>query len=665
MLSERKGPAADWVYQAVARREQCGQAVLPAFYPLAVTATVPGITRQGVPLMIFRSHLGVHAVDTETGKLAWEEESDWSLERMFRGSNKVEAIQQWRQRYTDDCRQSIVLENSVLGNLCADGQRVYAVEDLAVPPVSFKWWPDPTGRVLVGLDGEQEEHAKRLWGQRVSDAIHHNELWALDAESGKLLWLAGGMGEKGELMESFFLGPPLPLEGKLYLLNQKERDLRLACLDARRGKVEWVLRLGQTGQTLLEDFHRRIHAASVVHGDGVLVCPTNAGAVVGVDLASHGLAWSYVYGASQKPARPAAKAEKDDGWQVTAPIVAGGKVVFTAPDAAAVHCLNLRDGSLLWKAERREGDLYLAGVFGDIVLVVGREWCRGLRLRDGQRVWSLETGRSSGRGAAAGGLYYLPLESGVSSQGPEVCTLDVARGRIVARSRSPSGEVPGNVLIRDGLFISQTATELVAYPPLEVKLKEADEALARNPNDPVALARRGTYRFAQGDWPGAVADLRAARANKLPASGLPRVRRLLFEALGELLRSDFNAAQKYLKEFEQLSEGEVPPDGVTAGEREQVEAEQRQRRLTYYIIVGHGLEQQGKRVEALRAYLHLADLALATELLASPEKPALKVSPAAWARERIQAMLAQATPEQLKQLEGELRRRFKTGRENK
>jgi hypothetical protein len=241
----------------------------------------------------------------------------------------------------------------------------------------------------------------------------------------------------------------------------------------------------------------------------------------------------------------------------------------------------------------------------------------------------------------------------------------VARGEIVAHARSLSGEVPGNLLIQNGLFLSQSATELTAYPPLEVKLKESDEALARNPGDPVALARRGTYRFVQGDWPGAVTDLRAARANQLPARGLPQLRRLLFEALGELLRSDFDAAQKYLKGYEQLSEGEVPPAGATAGEREQVEAEQRQRRLTYYIIVGHGLEQQGKLVEALRAYLHLADLALATELLASPEKPALKVSPAAWARQRIQAMLAEATPEQRKQLEEELRRRFKTGRENK
>src|SRR4051812_8090468 len=69
-------------------------------------------------------------------------------------------------------------------------------------------------------------------GPDVTDVIHHNRLQAYRlSTSGKLEGELGGRGEMGDLMDSFFLGPPLPVDGRLYVLNQKGKDLRLVCID--------------------------------------------------------------------------------------------------------------------------------------------------------------------------------------------------------------------------------------------------------------------------------------------------------------------------------------------------------------------------------------------------------------------------------------------------
>ena len=78
-----------------------------------------------------------------------------------------------------------------------------------------------------------------------------------------------------------------------------------------------------------------------------------------------------------------------DRWRPSAPIIQNGKVVFTAfdGDGEALHCLNLRDGRLLWHIKREDDDLYLAGVFGPRVLIVGKSYARALNLDDGKELW--------------------------------------------------------------------------------------------------------------------------------------------------------------------------------------------------------------------------------------------------------------------------------------
>jgi outer membrane protein assembly factor BamB len=313
-----------------------------------------------------------------------------------------------------------------------------------------------------------------------------------------LRWEAGGKskpGQKaGELEDCFFLGPPLPLEGRLYVVIEINQSLCLACVDAATGRLHSVQTLTRTQPGLPQDPVRRIRAAHLGYSEGLLVCPTNAGILVAVDLLQNNLVWAYQYREKVETLNPPedgftprfgrngvlppgwqfgpdgrlyGPSLLDAHWHFTAPVIHDGLVVFTAPDSGSVHCVRLRDGSRVWAHKRQDEDLFLGGVSGDKVLIVGRKGCRALSLADGQTAWTLETGLPSGQGALARNLYYLPLQESAQRQGPEICVIDLTRGQVFAHDRSPRKEVLGNLIFyRESLF-SQAAQEVTAYSRLE------------------------------------------------------------------------------------------------------------------------------------------------------------------------------------------------------
>src|SRR5439155_9022669 len=104
----------------------------------------------------------------------------------------------WLPLYTQSY-PSLLFENSTIGTLSADNRRVYAVDDLALPP-------HPNAQPLQQLQ----------WGQQATfgplqDAVYHSRLQAFDLGTGKHVWELGGRSpdQQGELSDCYFLGRPL------------------------------------------------------------------------------------------------------------------------------------------------------------------------------------------------------------------------------------------------------------------------------------------------------------------------------------------------------------------------------------------------------------------------------------------------------------------------
>jgi outer membrane protein assembly factor BamB len=440
------------------------------------------------------------------------------------------------------------------------------------------------------------------------------------------------------LAGGFFLGPPLPLAGEVFVLMDRDGEILLACLDAARGELQWTQPL-VAGKSLLEEVPRRTTALQMACSEGILVCPTGRGTLIGIDPLSRQLRWAHIYRDFAQAGTPG-----DPGgfiaipaWPGTlracSPMIAEGRVVFTSPEHDAIECVRLRDGMPLWKAGRAEADLFVAGVIAGKVLVVGKSACRTLELADGRIAWEGPTPFPGGQGIASGGTYYLPLQDG------GVLAINVTDPRVSRKLERPAGSrgVQGNLVFHRGLLWSQGLDHLAAYPSQEYRLARVEQSLARTPAEPRLRAERGHLLLDRGDTARAVADLHAAAAGKLPAAEAATCRKELFRALARLLRQDFPAAEKYLDEYRSLCTT-LPASGVEV---------RRRRLLELDALIASGRQRQGRLSDDLRACRALLDRALAGDLLPSPEDDALQVRPDAWARAHL-AELARSGPPDLR-----------------
>ncbi len=439
-----EGTAAGWVADALRRLEGSARPAAPAPAPLVVGNRA-----------VSRGLRGIRAVDLSSGALAWEAPSALSLDGLARDPAAHGHVAPWVEAYLAS-HPHVLLENSLLGTLSTDGRRVFAVEDLPVPPRPNNYFV---------FHNNQGEGLSLADAPELTDAVFHSRLLALDAASGKVLWSLGGRGA-GPLRDCYFLGPPLPLGGRLYTPVQKGFDLRLLCLEPLTGEVIWAQTLAKFKARLVVDGGRRLHAVRPAFGDGLLVCPTHAGGVVAYDLVGRRLAWAHVYreeppppeppptwgrGGRRRP-RPIFVTEPPNlagEWQVSAPLIAAGKVVVAAADAPALCCLDLRDGSLLWQAKRGEGDLFVAGAAEGMVLVVGKGEVRALSLADGKPLWQCATAPPAGHGALAAGAYRLPVRDADGKA--EVLTIDLARGAVTARAAPPGARLAEALPLPDGI----------------------------------------------------------------------------------------------------------------------------------------------------------------------------------------------------------------------
>lgn len=712
--------ATNWIRQEIATSFRLleNKPILPTFFPIAANGK-----------LIYRTYDGVYAVslremDTPDGKvkpgeLLWATTAQGGLHAMANRADKKGTLEGW---FTAYYRQSqygpagIVFENSTIGALSHDNQRVYFVDDLSVPPNPFSFQ-------------QQQFGGAANFGTFV-DEVQFSRLTAVDLETGKLRWTLGGRGSSqaltppvqqrrfvngvpqpatpqpepddkrdtlnsaADLTDTFFLGPPLPLSGKLYQLAEKNTELKLICLDPNKLDVQnlpeivWQQSLGTSNRRLPQDSLRRAQAAHLAYGDGILVCPTNAGVMLGVDLLTHSLVWAHSYRDSgphgpgedfpggmppgiirggrgiRNPYMSSIPAQ--ERWRPAAPIITAGRVIFTAPDSAAVHCLNLRDGHLLWTHKRLEDDLYLAGVFNDRAVIVGKTQVRALNAADGKVLWEkVPTGSlPTGQGAACDDVLYVPIQKVVDDPdpGPGVLAINLVTGKKVGQPVKAAKKEPvGNLLFVDGEMISQTALTVAAFPELKRLLADIDRRLKDNPNDPVGLTERGALRLNNGDLALAIDDFRTALRHKPPEDARGRARNRLHEAFTDLFQNDFAGAEKYLEEYRELCKVDIPPEAEPAA-KQKLADEQLRREANFLSLLGRGREKQGRLLDAFAAYEQFGALTGNKELVSVVDEKNTWSRPDVWSRGRIKGMLDRASPEQRKQLEAAIDQRYQAVR---
>ncbi|QDU97957.1 outer membrane protein assembly factor BamB family protein [Lignipirellula cremea] len=582
------------------------------------------------------------ALDFETSELLWEIPHDDSLRHL---SDHAPAKR--KQEKADFLREGLELrlwDNPTYGGISSDGDRLFCVEDLA-------FGSDDYHRLVVTRDGRQQLDT----GVQKS----HNTLAAYDLQTGKLQWEIGGADgvKSASLTGVFFLGPPLALGGRLYVMGLTGPETQLIELESATGEVLSRVPLHYRENTMppymaphlpswvFENPARRSGASpSAAHG--VLICPLSGNDFAAVDLTSQQVLWMYrpqeeeggegtsrFGNAWQQKLFEVAQRDFNDRWADCLPCVSDDCVILTPTEAGEMYCLNLRDGGLKWLAPRRDG-FYVAGAVDGVVLVIGRSSVWALRLDDGSPVWPqgdtlLPPGASpTGRGYMGGGHYYLPLSTG------EVAAIDLATGALAARSLSPSHAVPGNLVAVRGTVFSQTALGVERFETLAARNQKlqtlAGDAMDPATSDPKMLLDQGEILLFQGRLREAAAVFQQVSSSAKEPVTRQKAVEMLHEAIIEGVRVDFET-------FIKLAE-ETPLQGVN--------------RLRMLREMGDAYALAGRSQDAFDIFLQLAEAEKLDELRYVSAGRKVRTDRALVSR--IEGLLASLQPRLRDQLQNQL-----------
>ena len=534
----------------------------PAFQPLVVG-----------DLAVVRTFRDVSAFDLTSGRVRWRTERtndnafDWALDQI--AEPDADGVRETEPVSTLFATQT-AWQNSATGSLSSDGRRVYAVEGVGIHASGML-------STFPGVGGPAQ-----LW------QADHDSLVAYDATAeGRIDWILGGPAGPRELGGTFFLGPPLPIGGRLYVLTEVGGEIRLMTLDpnAEPGRrLIWSQSLVHPELGVRDDPVRRLSGLAPAFSGGVLVCPTAAGAIMGVDVGRRQLLWGYQYprkfASAFRAGFPRATMAAEDSvgrWLDGSPTIADGVVVVTPRDSDELHCLDLTSGRLLWKRRRGDG-LYVAAVTDGKVVVVGRSEVKAFDAASGAEAWpALTTGEPAGRGVRCGDVYHLPLVGG------EILSFRLDSGRPLVRSPVEGAEL-GNLIAVDGRVLSQSARSVVVFRPLADTESRTRAALLAAPEDAAALAVRGELRLHRGETRDGLDDLRRA----ITIADLPRARRLLAAGLLTGLRSEFRVYRPYAEDLRRLA------TDPTA-------------RIEFLLVYGRGLIDAGEPTAAFGEFASLCE----------------------------------------------------------
>ena len=526
--------------------------LLPAGQPLVVGTTV-----------VLRSPLGLLGVDFTTGKRIWLQAG-----RFEDDADLVGLAEQGNGEGSD---QTVArgFEDLTTGTLASDGRLVFAVES---PTAAVSRTQQRTARPFGMAGGDFEGNVLSAYDatDRGRLAWRRPDETAPEAEGGRPADPPGQGGVFANVRSPWFLGPPLPVSNELYVLVEELGEIRLDVLQAGTGRLLWSQPLAELEENRrIEQFGsraRRLAGLSPTLDDGVLVCPTGAGGVVGIDVATRTLLWAYRYQSQQQEqtvrlpngmiirrgVRGVTEVSEDEQRRLpeSTPLMTAGRVFLLPAESDELHCLDARSGSLLWKTPRRDG-LVLAGVDDERVVVVGSESVAAYNVADGELSWpdrfSLQTFRNgtmpSGRGVLCEGRLLLPVDA------PAVLEIDLRDGSLAGTSNGRE-IIPGNLVAYRGEILSQSIDSFDVFhqaEPLRQMLIAAREGNAETPS----LFRGGLVDY----WMGQLlidsgqsqegAELVVAAAEADPDRVTPG---MVAAAMLQAMRQDFPATQALFRE---------------------------------------------------------------------------------------------------------------------
>ncbi|MEM6689109.1 MAG: PQQ-binding-like beta-propeller repeat protein [Planctomycetota bacterium] len=541
----------DMVQQIEENMQSRAQYSLPSLMPLKVGDH-----------LVMRTTERLVGVDHRTGKRVWT--YPWQTGKTSLDPNELR-FDSMEDR--DDVSQHLlsrIWHDIPYASISSDGERVYMLTDLSrlesanfSPMQAFALGRRPrgsSGNTLVALELDTE--GKLVWrlGQDArrdqdEEMLLRGPSFGADANDRSI-----EDSQSNRLDEAFFLGPPLAIEGRLYVIAELASDITLLCLEPATGELIWEQTLValETGGIAVDGVRRLAGAVPTYH-EGVLICPTGAGATVSVHLDDRTLAWGVQYSRDGELARASSmRGVRSEfvfnrRWHNGAAIASDGVAIVTPIETNSLFAWRVDDGAIAFPAKSREGWRYVLGVQDELFLLVADSQVEAFSLVDGKSRWTASSdvvprGESiCGLGAMGDGQVVLPTSAN------ELIVLSLEDGSELDRR---TVQFPlGNLVAVRGELISQSPQALsVSYGVASLK-PEVKRMLEENPDGLEGILRKSELLIHGGDLDEALRWLDRAR-DVSPGNIDAQV--LSVDAMLGLYRRDPNAAQQYVDDLEVL-----------------------------------------------------------------------------------------------------------------
>ncbi|GAB4152573.1 MAG: hypothetical protein Tsb009_28580 [Planctomycetaceae bacterium] len=550
-----------------------GRALIPAFHPLAVKNKI-----------IFRTMRGVLVVDATTGRPLWETREGISAETILSGRVPTSSYYNGRARFVRggvisssgysgaadrNPLTGLLFRNGTFGNLSSDGERLFVIEKHAI-------LSNIQAGTNYSTDVERYDRFRRSWSTNV--------LAAYDLNTGRPLWEIGGR-KRNEpfdlpLAGTYFFSTPVIDGGELFITGETQAEIRVFSINPQTGKVNWSQRIANPDNRIKQDFGRRWFTSQIAVSDGMLICPTTVGWLVAVNRTNHSVLWAHRYSKpnpDEELSRSSTLVQYKDlngRWSPSAPVISQGYVVYTPSEDNSAICVRLMDGKRVWAVSKSQTNplnsstwnsnyLYLAGVFGERVVLVGTTKITAFSLTDGKKIWDLaippSAGTPSGMGVASGEHYHLPLSQG------QLWSIDLTSGKLLSKLYLPDSERSlGNLTMYQGMLLSMTPLGITSFEQRTAIVEKIKERKAKFPGDAWALLKEVEMDLLKRDYPASLARLRQIQAENVPGELKSRYRQAMMETLVAVIRSDFS---KHDREIEELARFTQSPEEKFAHRR--------------------------------------------------------------------------------------------------
>lgn len=309
---------------------------------------------------------------------------------------------------------TLLHRNEIVGRMTSDSQRLYVISQVSEASRGREFAIQ--NRILTG---REDAGSAGLW-----------ELVAIEKATGRRVWTAGGAPvEKrfgNELSQTWFCGPPLVDGELLYSVVERESSIKLVCLTAATGQVQWQSTLMYPDAAIALDLGRQLLSAhSAVH-QGVVFTTTTTGWFVAIDKLTRSVLWASRLPANSGSQLPVTRLRAsslnlqptkplETTWHSEPPFIGGRWVYCVTAESPSLCAYDMLSGKL--EARKNiENSTLLLHADNDVVVVAAPKSLTAMKPGNLRELWkttlSSDPAVNVGSGIRTGDELAIPQTDG-------------------------------------------------------------------------------------------------------------------------------------------------------------------------------------------------------------------------------------------------------------